>query len=116
MQLIFFSNFHKFYLNFRAIAVYPNGNKKDTENILCVFLYIYQHLPLQVKFKVSFIDLFGTEQFMNRLDQMFESTLGRGWRIVSRDDLIKPENALLKDDTLTLLIEVISVNRKLRNK
>ncbi len=73
-----------------------------------MFLRIVRYYPLQVKFKASLVDFSGVERFANQFDHVFEKYEGQGWsKFLTRDQLLKPENALLNDDTLILSIEVI---------
>jgi hypothetical protein len=88
--------------------VIPKGESNNVENYMSAFLRIHRDFPVQAKFKVGVIDSTGIEKFTRQFNHRFENNESWGWtKFACHHDLLKPVNALLNDDTLTLSFEVI---------
>ncbi len=90
--------------NFRAVAIYPKGDRISANDSVGVFFHLLNNRPNYASYKISIVDGLGTERYTRSTDQVFEKIKpGWGWpRFISRNDLFANKKRLIKDNTLTL--------------
>jgi speckle-type POZ protein len=100
-----FKYFHSLNFNHRRITVYPKGVDPESKDFMSVFFYLDNNRPNFCAFKLSIVDESGSEKYTqnDNLVCSAKSPSGGGWyEFISRDDLFKKENLLIKDNTLIL--------------
>lgn len=85
--------------------MYLNG--EDKEHNLSFSFSVFRNFPIQVKLKVSLIDKYNVERYPCQFDKVFNiKSLECIEKIISRNDILDPEKALLNDGTLTISVQV----------